>query len=423
MLKILKIKSRQILDSRGNPTVETEIHTKSGISRASVPSGASTGVHEAVELRDGGKKFLGLGVSKAVKNVNTIIAKKLVGKQVNQASADKLMINLDGTPNKAKLGANAILSVSMALCKAEALEKGMAQYVHVSDLFENNKLVLPTPAFNIINGGKHAGNQLDIQEYMLLPVNAKTFQEALQIGSEVYHKLKELLSKDYGKKATNVGDEGGFAPPMTDYEEPLDYIMTAVEKLGYSKKIKIGIDAAASSFCRGGKYYLDGRELSTTELIDVYSEMVDTYPIVSIEDPFAENDFEAFANLTKKLKKIQIVGDDLLCTNPRRIQKGILMDSCNALLLKVNQIGTITEALKAAKLAMNNKWNVMVSHRSGETDDSFIADLAVGLGNGQIKSGAPCRGERLAKYNQLLRIEEQLGKKIKYGGKITWRKK
>ncbi|MBW2986877.1 phosphopyruvate hydratase [Candidatus Woesearchaeota archaeon] len=423
MLKILKIKSRQILDSRGNPTVETEIHTKSGISRASVPSGASTGVHEAVELRDGGKKFLGLGVSKAVKNVNTIIAKKIVGKQVSQSSADKLMIKLDGTPNKAKLGANAILSVSMALCKAEALEKGMAQYVHVADLFENNKLVLPTPAFNIINGGQHAGNRLDIQEYLLLPVGAKTFQEALQIGSEVYHKLKELLEKDYGKKATNVGDEGGFAPPMTCYEEPFDYIMDAVEELGYSKKIKLGIDAAASSFCRGGKYYLEGQELSTGELIDAYAELVDAYPIASIEDPFVEDDFEAFTNLTKKLKKIQIVGDDLLCTNLRRIQKGILMDSCNALLLKVNQIGTVTEALEAAKLAMNNKWNVMVSHRSGETDDNFIADLAVGLGNGQIKSGAPCRGERLAKYNQLLRIEEQLGKKIKYGGKITWRKK
>ncbi|MBW2994026.1 phosphopyruvate hydratase, partial [Candidatus Woesearchaeota archaeon] len=366
-MKILKIKSRQILDSRGNPTVETEIHTKSGISRASVPSGASTGVHEAVELRDGGKKFLGLGVSKAVKNVNTIIAKKIVGKQVSQSSADKLMIKLDGTPNKAKLGANAILSVSMALCKAEALEKGMAQYVHVADLFENNKLVLPTPAFNIINGGQHAGNRLDIQEYLLLPVGAKTFQEALQIGSEVYHKLKELLEKDYGKKATNVGDEGGFAPPMTCYEEPFDYIMDAVEELGYSKKIKLGIDAAASSFCRGGKYYLEGQELSTGELIDAYAELVDAYPIASIEDPFVEDDFEAFTNLTKKLKKIQIVGDDLLCTNLRRIQKGILMDSCNALLLKVNQIGTVTEALEAAKLAMNNKWNVMVSHRSGET--------------------------------------------------------
>lgn len=423
MLKILKIKSREILDSRGNPTVETEVHTKSGVSVASVPSGASTGVHEAVELRDKSKKFDGLSVTKAVKNVNSIIAKKLISKKVNQASADDLMIKLDGTPNKSKLGANAILSVSTALCKAEALEKGMALYVHISDLFENNKLVLPTPAFNIINGGKHAGNQLDFQEYMLLPVGARSFKEALQIGSEVYHKLKELLAKDYGKIAVNVGDEGGFAPHMSCYEEPLDYIMDAVEELGYFKKVKVGIDAAASSFCRGGKYYLEGQELSTNDLIDAYEDLIGAYPIVSIEDPFVEDDFEAFSNLTKKLKKIQIVGDDLLCTNPRRIQKGILMDSCNALLLKINQIGTITEALDAAKLAMNNKWNVMVSHRSGETNDSFIADLSVGLGNGQIKSGAPCRGERLAKYNRLLKIEEQLGKKIKYGGRITWRKK
>jgi enolase len=423
MLKVLKIKSREILDSRGNPTVETEITTKRGISRASVPSGASTGVHEAVELRDGGKRYLGLGVSKAVKNVNTTIAKKLVGKSITQESADKLMIKLDGTANKSKLGANAILSVSMALCKAQALENHTPLYIHISNLFENKKLILPTPAFNIINGGQHAGNQLEIQEYMLLPVGAKSFKEAMQIGSEVYHKLKELLKKDYGKAATNVGDEGGLAPPMSCYEEPLDYIMDAVEELGYFKKVKLGIDAAATSFSRGGKYYLEGQELSTSELIETYTDLVKAYPIVSIEDPFVEDDFDAFASLTKQMKKIQIVGDDLLCTNPRRIQKGILMDSCNALLLKVNQIGTVTEALDAAKLAMNNRWNVMVSHRSGETDDSFIADLATGLGNKQIKSGAPCRGERLAKYNQLLRIEEELGKKAKYGGKITWQKK
>ncbi len=423
MLKILKIKSREILDSRGNPTVETEIYTKNGVSRASVPSGASTGVHEAVELRDGGKRYLGLGVSKAVKNVNTTIAKKIVGKTFDQEKIDKLMIKLDGTYNKEKLGANAILSVSMAFCKAHALEQGIPLYKHIADLAGNKKLLLPTPAFNIINGGKHAGNQLDIQEYMLLPVGAKTFKEALQIGSEVYHELKKLLAKDYGRGATNVGDEGGFAPPMSCYEDPFDYIMDAVEKLGYYKKIKLGIDAAATSFYRGNKYYLEGQEMSTSDLVETYIETANAYPIVSIEDPFVEDDFEAFAKLTKKTKNIQIVGDDLLCTNQQRIQKAIIMDSCNALLLKVNQIGTITEALEAAKLAMNNEWNVMVSHRSGETTDSFIADLAVGLGNGQIKSGAPCRGERLAKYNQLLRIEEELGKKARYGGKIKWQKK
>ena len=423
MLKILKIKSREILDSRGNPTVETDIYTKKGISRASVPSGASTGVHEAVELRDGGKRYLGMGVSKAVKNVNTTIAKKLVGKSFTQETADKLMIKLDGTANKTKLGANAILSASMALCKASALEKGIPLYKHISELFNNKKLILPIPAFNIINGGQHAGNQLEIQEYMLLPAKAKSFKEALQIGSEVYHELKKLLAKEYGRIATNVGDEGGFAPPMTCYEEPLDFIMDAVDKLGYFKKIKLGIDAAATSFYRNGKYYLEGSELSSNELIDVYIEMANAYPIVSIEDPFVEDDFEYFAKLNKKIKGVQVVGDDLLCTNPQRIQKAIIMDSCNALLLKINQIGTITEALDAADIVMKQKWNVMVSHRSGETDDSFIADLAVGLGNGQIKSGAPCRGERLAKYNQLLRIEEELGKKAKYGGRITWQRK
>ena len=423
MLKILKIKSREILDSRGNPTVETEITTKRGVSRASVPSGASTGVHEAVELRDGGKRYLGLGVTKAVKNVNKTIGKRIVGKSFDQEKLDAFMTKLDGTYNKEKLGANAILSVSMAFCKASALERNVPLYKHIANLFENKKMVLPTPAFNIINGGQHAGNQLDIQEYMLLPVGAKSFKEALQIGSEVYHELKTLLKKDYGKGAVNVGDEGGFAPPMTCYEEPFDYIMDAVEKLGYFKKIKLGIDAAASSFYRNGKYYLEGQELSTNDLIDRYIEFTKAFPIVSIEDPFVEDDFEAFAKLTKKAKKTQVVGDDLLCTNPQRIQKGLIMDSCNALLLKVNQIGTITEAMDSAKLAMNNRWNVMVSHRSGETDDSFIADLAVGLGNKQIKSGAPCRGERLAKYNQLLRIEEELGKSARYGGKISWQKK
>ncbi|MBD3303929.1 phosphopyruvate hydratase [Candidatus Woesearchaeota archaeon] len=423
MLKILKVKSREILDSRGNPTVETDIFTRQGVSRASVPSGASTGVHEAVELRDGGKRYLGLGVSKAVKNVNNTIAKKISGKSFDQEKLDNLLIGLDGTPNKEQLGANAVLSVSLAFCKASALEQGVPLYSHIANLFESKKLLLPVPAFNIINGGKHAENKLDFQEYMLLPVKAKSFSEALQIGSEVYHVLKKRIAKHYGKSATNVGDEGGFAPPMTCFEEPLDYIMDAVNELGYYKKIKLGVDVAATSFYRGNKYYLEGSELSSGELRDTYLEMAGAYPVVSIEDPFVEDDFEAFAKLNKKIKGVQIVGDDLLCTNQQRIQKAIILDSCNALLLKVNQIGTVTEALEAAKLALKQDWNVMVSHRSGETDDSFIADLAVGLGNGQIKSGAPCRGERLAKYNQLLRIEEELGKKAKFGGRIKWQKR
>ena len=422
-MKILGVRSREILDSRGNPAVEAELKTKKGTVRASVPSGASTGVHEALELRDGGKRYFGKGVNAAVSNVNKVIAKHIVGRSFDQEKIDQLMIRLDGTLNKEKLGANAILPVSIAFCKAAALEKDMPLYRHISGLFENKKLVLPVPAFNIINGGQHAGNKLDIQEYMLLPVGAKSFREALQIGSEVYHELKKLLQKDYGRCAVNVGDEGGFAPPMDCYEAPFDYIMDAVENLGYFKKIKLGIDAAATSFYRNGRYYLEGQELSAGDLIDRYIELAKAYPVVSIEDPFVEDDFEAFARLNKKIKGVQVVGDDLLCTCQQRIQKAIIMDSCSALLLKVNQIGTITEALEAARLAMNNSWNVMVSHRSGETDDSFIADLAVGLGNGQIKSGAPCRGERLAKYNQLLRIEEELGRKAKYGGKAAWQVK
>ena len=417
-MKILAVKARQILDSRGNPTVECSVKTENGLFTASVPSGASTGTHEALELRDGGKKYLGMGVERAVKNVNTIIARKLVGKNCAvQEDIDNLLIHLDGTPNKRKLGANAILAASMAVCRAGAAANEEQLFEHIAHLFDTKKFTLPIPAFNIINGGKHAGNKLDIQEYMILPVGAKSFSEALQIGSEIYHTLRKQLIDTYGKSAVNIGDEGGFAPPFVCIEEPFDAIVDAIIKLGYWKKVKLGIDCAATTIWRDGDYYLEGQEYTPDELIEKYEELADAYPLVSIEDPFYEDDYENFAKLHRKLRKIQIVGDDLLCTNPHRVQKAIVHKSCNGLLLKINQIGTITEALNAAKLAMNDNWNVMVSHRSGETEDNFIADLAVGIASGQIKAGAPCRGERLAKYNQLLRIEEELGRKAAYAGK------
>jgi enolase len=406
MAKILAVKARSILDSRGNPTVECELKTSDGIFRASVPAGASTGANEAHELRDGGDSYFGLGVQRAVNNINIIIAKKLKGRTVNQQEIDELMIRLDGTHNKSKLGANAILAVSMAAARAGAAAKDILLHEYIGKLFGTKKFTMPVPAFNIINGGKHAGNKLDFQEYMILPTGAKSFEEALRMGSEIYHALKKNLENHFGKQAINVGDEGGFAPPLECIEEPFDYITDAMIKLGYWKKVKLGIDCAATTFWRHGKYYLEGKDVTSEEMVRKYEDLVNAYPLVSIEDPFYEEDFSHFAKL-KKLVKAQIVGDDLLCTNPERVKKAIARNSCNCLLLKINQIGTITEALKAAQLAKKAGWNVMVSHRSGETTDCFIADLAVGIAAGQIKAGAPCRGERLAKYNQLLRIEEQ----------------
>lgn len=419
MSKIVKIIAREILDSRGNPTVEAEVLTRKIRARASVPSGASTGTYEAYELRDHDKKrYFGKGVKTAVSHINNKINNALKGVDViKQEVIDKKMIEADGTPQKLHLGANAILAVSMAVCRAAALEKNELLAKHIAELSGNKKMRMPIPAFNIINGGKHAGNKIDIQEYMILPVGAKSFAEALQMSSEVYHELKQLLEKDFGKQAINVGDEGGFAPQLNCIEEPFDYITKAIDALGYSGKLKLGIDAAASTFYRIGRYYLEGQELSAGEMLDKYKDLTNTYPLITIEDPFYEDDFENFAKLTQKIgKKVQIVGDDLLVTNPERIRKAIAHNSCNALLLKINQIGTITEAIDAGQTAFKHNWKVMTSHRSGETEDSFIADFAVGLGSGQIKSGAPCRSERLAKYNQLLRLEEELGSKAKYGG-------
>jgi enolase len=331
-----------------------------------------------------------------------------------QEEIDLAMMDLDGTENKSRLGANTILAVSMAVCRAGALSKNIPLYKHIASLSGNKEISLPIPAFNVINGGVHAGNDIDFQEYMVIPVAAKNFSHALQIGSEVYHHLKNLLKAKYGLNSINVGDEGGFAPPMKRVEEPLELLTKAVSQAGYSNKVKFGLDVAASEFYKNGNYIVEGKKLSSEKLKEKYLKLIKRYPIISIEDPFDQEDFYSFSRLNSSTKNLQIVGDDLLVTNTKRIEIALQQKSCNALLLKVNQIGSITEAISAANLAKNNNWNIMVSHRSGETEDNFIADLAVGLGVQQIKSGAPCRSERLAKYNQLLRIEEELGKKAKY---------
>ncbi len=379
-----------------------------------MPSGASTGDFEAVELRDCGKRYFGKGVLKAVKNIK-IINKKLKGFDIrNQKQIDDSMIDLDGTANKSRLGANSMLAVSLACARLSGIVEEKELYSYFGDCKR-----LPVPFFNIINGGKHADNRISFQEFMIAPVNAKNFKEALRIGSEIYHQLRKELRKKYGKGSTNIGDEGGFAPiQLKKIYQPLKLIIKAANELGYSKKIKIGIDSAASEFYKHKMYKVDGYWLKPDKLITLYENLVSEYPIISIEDPFDQEDYVNWKQINKVLgKKVQIVGDDLLVTNVNRIDFATRSDLCNALLLKVNQIGTLTEALDAAKLAFKNKWNIMVSHRSGETTDDFIADLVVGLGCGQIKSGATCRGERIAKYNRLLKIEEELGKRAKYGYK------
>lgn len=427
---ITKIVGRQIFDSRGNPTVEADVFTHKGWFRAAVPSGASTGVYEAVELRDKGDRYMGKGVQKAVDNINQVIAPALLGlNPVNQKEIDEKMIELDGTDNKGKLGANAILAVSMAVTKAGAAEKGVPLYKHIADLAGNTKLVLPVPSFNIINGGSHAGNALAMQEFMILPVGATSFTEAMIMGSEVYHNLQKIIKAKYGQDATNVGDEGGFAPNIGSNEEGLNLVNEAIKAAGYTGKVKIGMDVAASEFLKedSKKYDLDfktkdndGSQLKTgDELLDIYKGFVKDYPIITIEDPFDQDDSEHTAKLTAE-DICQVVGDDLLVTNPTRVKKAIEGKWCNALLLKVNQIGSVTESIEAVRMAKEAGWGVMTSHRSGETEDSFIADLAVGLATGQIKTGAPCRSERLAKYNQLLRIEEELGIGAEYAGE-NWR--
>jgi len=433
--KIVSLKAREIFDSRGNPTVEVDLLTDVHLFRAAVPSGASTGIYEALELRDGDKsRLLGKGVLKAVQNVNERIAPKLVGLDVTkQKDIDALMVEtLDGTQNdwgwsKSSLGANAILAVSMAVCRAGAASMQMPLYEYIANLSgrPTDKYVMPVPSFNVINGGSHAGNRLACQEFMILPVGASSFKEALVIGCEVYHTLKGVIKKKYGQDACNVGDEGGFAPSVQDNNEALDVLINALEKSGHADKVKIGTDVAASEFYKDGKYDLDFKSPDSkpsdwktgSEMTAYYKDWFAKYPFVSIEDPFDQDDWPAYAEFCASCgKDMQIVGDDLLVTNTKRIEKALEVGACNALLLKVNQIGSISEAIDAANMSMRNGWGVMVSHRSGETEDSFIADLVVGLRTGQIKTGAPCRSERLAKYNQLLRIEEELGPKAVYAG-------
>jgi len=421
MDKIINILSREILDSRGNPTVEVDVFSKHKMARASVPSGASTGKYEAFEIRDGGKDFMGKGVQNAVNNVNNILAKKLIGFNIlDQRKIDEFMINLDGTDNKSNLGANAILPVSMAIAKlaASLLEKELYEYLHVNTL--NQKYNLPIPLMNILNGGAHADNLVDIQEFMIVPVG-NTFKESLRMGVEVFHQLRQVLKeKSY---STNVGDEGGFAPDLKSNEEAIDLILLSIEKTGYipGQDIFLAIDAAASEFFKDENYFFNnGKKMNSLEMVEFWMGLVNKYPIISIEDAFHEDDWKSWSLLTEKLgKKIQLVGDDLFVTNCNRLKKGIIEQSANSILIKVNQIGTLTETIDCINLAHENNFNTIMSHRSGETEDSYIADLSVAFSCGQIKTGSCSRSDRVAKYNQLLRIEEALGEKAFFLGKNT----
>lgn len=430
MSAITGVQAREIIDSRGNPTVEVDVTTKDGTFTASVPSGASTGAYEAVELRDGGSRYMGKGCLKAVENANTALASAVMGlDSADQRAVDDAMNAADGTPNKGNLGANAILGISLAASKAGAAAKGVPLWKHYADIAGNpTPDTLPVPCFNVINGGEHAGNKLAFQEFFVIPTGAETFSESMAIGCEVFHNLKSVIKSKFGGDATLIGDEGGFAPPC-DVESGLQLIMEATEKAGYLDKVSVGLDVASSEFKVAGKnqYDLDFKSkegekdasllLSGDELIAFYKDMIAKYPIKTIEDPFDQDDWENWSSFCKEVgKDVQIVGDDLTVTNPVKIAEAIETGAANCLLLKVNQIGSISESIDAVKLSKQNGWGVMTSHRSGETEDSYIADLAVGLCTGQIKTGAPCRGERTAKYNQLLRIEAELGDAAVYPG-------
>ena len=402
---ITAVRAIMILDSRGNPAVEVAVETEEGIyGQAAVPSGASTGEHEAVELRDGGSDWHGKGVEKAIRHVNEAIQKVLIGMSVlNQRAIDKVLIDLDGTDNKENLGANALLGCSLAVARAAAQLLDLPLYRYIGG---SNAHKLPVPFMNVLNGGAHADNNVDIQEFMIAPVGASSFLEAMKWGTEIYHHLKKLLKSK--SMATGVGDEGGFAPNVGSNEEALAFVAQAVENAGYQlgRQVALALDVAATEMYRDGVYHIDGKTLNSAEMVDYYVALVDKYPLISIEDGLDENDWDGWALLTKKLgDRIQLVGDDLFVTNPKRLQKGIDQSVANAILIKVNQIGTLTETLDAIELAHKNGYKTMISHRSGETEDAFIADLVVATNSGQIKTGAPCRGERTAKYNQLLRIE------------------
>ncbi|CUM46037.1 uncharacterized protein AC631_02195 [Debaryomyces fabryi] len=431
-MSITKVYARTVYDSRGNPTVEVDISTEKGSFRAIVPSGASTGSLEALELRDADKsKWQGKGVTKAVNNVNNIIGPALIKADLDvtdQKAVDKLMIDLDGTKNKENLGANAILGVSLAVAKAGAAAKNIPLYSHISDLAKTNKkpFVIPTPFFNVLNGGVHSGGALAFQEFMITPLGAPSFFEAVRYASEIYHILKSLAKEKYGLSAGNVGDEGGVAPNVNTPREALDLIVTAINKAGYKDKVFIALDPASSEFFKDGKYDLDfknpksdpSKYLSGKQLCELYLELINEYPIVSLEDPFSELDWDSWSEYFPELsKKVQIIADDITVTNPEIIKKGIEKKIANSLLLKVNQIGSLSESIEAANEAYGAGWSVQVSHRSGETEDTTIADITVGLRTAQLKSGACARSERLAKYNQLIRIEDELGTKAIFAGK------
>jgi len=420
-MKIEKVWAREVLDSRGNPTVEAELTVGGKRITAIAPSGASTGTWEAYELRDGGERYGGKGVLKAVENIRNEIPKALIGMDpTDQRTIDYALIDLDGTENKTRLGGNAIVAVSLAAVKAGAFALGKEVYEHVG----NDHVTLPVPMFNIINGGKHAGGDLKIQECMIVPAGTGSFSECLRTSSEIYMELKKILKKKYGAGAVNIGDEGGFAPPVRTVEEGLETIMSAISGAGYSpgKDVFLAIDAASSEFYNEGFYDVDGMMLVSGELADHYASLAEKFPLISIEDPFFEDDFDTTAELTSMIgSKVQIVGDDIFVTNTGRLCKGIEMGAANAMLLKVNQIGTVTESSDAAQLSFDSGYSVVVSHRSGETEDTTIADLSVGWGTGEIKTGAPARGERTAKYNRLLRIEEELGSRAVFPGKKAFR--
>jgi enolase len=414
MSAIESVHGRQILDSRGNPTVEVDVHLDSGaLGRAAVPSGASTGVHEAVELRDGGDAYGGKGVTKAVANVDGEIAETVRGLDpFDQAGLDRALIELDGTPNKGRLGANAILGVSLATAKAAAVEQGVSLFVRLGG---DDAVTLPVPMLNVINGGLHAENSIDLQEFMVVPVGADSFAEALRVGSEVYHSLKQVLH-DRGLE-TGVGDEGGFAPNLESSEAAIEAILEAADRAGHRERVAIALDPAASEIFRDGVYRFEGREKNSDEMPAFFADLVERYPIVSLEDPLAEDDWDGWEQLTAQLgNRVQLVGDDIFVTSSARLREGIERNVANSILVKVNQIGTITETVESLDLARSSGYTTVMSHRSGETEDATIADLAVAYNTGQIKTGAPARSDRVAKYNQLLRIEEELGPRAVYPG-------
>lgn len=419
MFEIKSVHARQIMDSRGNPTIECDVTLSGGaFGRAAVPSGASTGSFEALELRDGGNAYMGKGVTTAVKNVNEIIAPAIIGMPADdQTALDEKMLALDGTANKEKLGANAILAVSLAAARAAAAQSGLPLYKYIANVYGNeNPCVLPRPMMNIINGGAHADNGLDAQEFMIIPNGAKNEADAIRMGSEIFHHLKKILNS--GGNSTNVGDEGGFAPNFHSCAQALDTIIAAIRDAGYipGDQVSIGLDVASSEFYADGVYNFEGKKLSSDQMIEFYENLIAQYPIISIEDALAEEDWDGWRKLTDAIgKKCQLVGDDLFVTNPARLHRGIDAGVANAILIKVNQIGTLTETLRAIKMAQDAKYGVIISHRSGETEDTTIADLAVATNAGQIKTGSMSRTDRMAKYNQLLRIEEELDKSAKYG--------